>query len=150
MPQPPHPLHHAGCIGKRLEGVLRACGKTFDVDRFLASSHGCTDAVYRDGEKRRIRAGGRDVCTRRGFNLRAPGSRTVGESLPDQAEAVPAFLLRERAGLERRWAFPGLDGSALDSGVSSVEEPCVLFLPLPAARVRAAGLPGIALAISIC
>ena len=135
-------------IATRMQCVFRAYGKHFDVDRFLASSHWCTDSVYRDGERRRVRIGGRDVYTSSGFNLDVPGPRTAGESFPQQAEAVLAFLVEERPELERLCAFPGVDGRVLDVGVPFVEAQFMLSLSLPAALVRAAGPLGIALDIS--
>lgn len=133
-----------------MQCVLRARGKAFDVDRFLASSHWCTDSVYHDGEKRRVRVGGRDVySTSSGFNLCVSGSDPAGDTFPGQARAVLAFLVRERPELERLCAFPGLDECVLDFAVDFVEEAFMLSLPLPADLVRAAGQLGIALEITL-
>jgi hypothetical protein len=132
-----------------MQCVLRACGKDFDVDRFLASSHWCTDSVYHDGEKRRVRVGGRDVYSSSGFNLCVPGSDTAGDTFPDQTKAVLAFLLRDRPELDRLCAFRGRDECILDFAVDFVEEASMLSLHLPADLVRAAGQLGIAIEIAL-
>jgi hypothetical protein len=60
----------------------------------------------------------------------------AGDTFPDQAEAVLAFLRRERPELERLCAFPGLDECVLDFAVDFVEGASILSLHLPADLVE--------------
>jgi len=92
--------------------VLRAGGKTFDVDAFLRESPFEPCRVFRRGEPRLL-----DPTTtldESGFNLVV--SEAGGDHLADQVRDAVAFLRANRPELRRLADQPGFEAAYLDFG----------------------------------
>jgi hypothetical protein len=82
---------------------LFVCGRTFDVDAFLAATSLHCDRVFRCGEKYGSGGWSRE---RSGFNLCLGDKSKL--SLEQQAEVAARFLDDNRKVLARLKAWPGL------------------------------------------
>jgi hypothetical protein len=123
--------------------VLRAAGRDFAVDVFLATSPLCPCAVWRRGERRTPR---RPPSKDAGFNLLV--SDAPGGDLPSQARDAVRILTEHHEELARLMAWEGVEGAVLDFGVErrGVVVQCEAF---PAPLIRLAGGLGLAIELSL-
>ena len=122
--------------------VLRASGRGFAVDDFLAGSSLKPCAVWRLGEAR-----GKDLpaADSSGFNLLV--SDAPGSDLAAQIQDTISFLETYREELARLVQAPGVESAALDFGIKrrDVAVQCDSF---PARLIRLAGDLGMGIELS--
>ena len=129
--------------------VLRASGRGFDVDTFLAASSLDICAVHRTGEPRLTSQPDGPRTEASGFNANV--SARESSDLPEQVRDATSFLAENEQELRRLRSFPGVDGLELDFavelriGVTAVTQSD----RLPANLLLAAGRLGIDIVISL-
>ena len=129
-----------------MPAVLRASGRDFDVDAFVADSTWEIERVFRRGEPRlpKTRPGGRRHEAS-GLNV------VVSEADLHQFEAqltdAVEFLTRSAAEVRRLAAFPGVTSVVVDFGIAW-RDGAAESNRFPAELVRLAGTFGIALELS--
>jgi len=101
--------------------VLRAIGRSFDVDAFLAESPIRAEAVFHRGEPRLPGQPEGEKRSASGFNAR------VGESdlddLDGQVQEATQFLAEHEDELRRLGAFDGVEEVCLDFGIRRRDVP---------------------------
>jgi hypothetical protein len=126
--------------------MLRAWGRTFDVDRCLSKLKLDATKVYRRGEPRlstRLRA--RERVS--GFN--AVVSDAERDQLARQLREAERYLRTHSRLLRRLRHWPGVEGVNLDFGVEWKADAVVQSSRIPEALVAAAGRVGITLEITM-
>jgi hypothetical protein len=123
----------AGC-------ALRAYGKAFPVDDFLAQSSFTACAVWHLGEKRFKPS---KASENSGFNVVI----SEADELPDQVSDAIEFLNNYRAELVQLQQTTGLDGLVLDFGISR-RDALAQFDRFPAELIALAGGLGMAIELS--
>lgn len=122
--------------------VLRAFGRDFQVDEFLAECDWDPCEVWRLGEQQ---ATCRPPDETSGFNLVI--SEAPGTDLERQVEDAIGFLVNYRDELERLSETPGVDHILLDFGITRRNVPLQSDF-LPGRLVRLAGRFGLGIELS--
>jgi hypothetical protein len=121
--------------------VLRASGKTFDVDAFLKGSDFKPSVVYRKGQRRKPASRGSQVSS--GFNLTVSNS----DEPKRQVDDALAFVRDNREELLRLGRFGGVDDVILDFAIAQ-REFVAHSAELPAELLTLAGSLGIDIHVS--
>jgi hypothetical protein len=95
--------------------VLRAIGRDFDVDAFLADSPLPRDAVFHRGEPR---GPGEGALKRAASGFNSPVSGAALDDLDGQVQDASHFLRQHEEELRRLGRFPGVEEVCLDFGLS--------------------------------
>jgi hypothetical protein len=93
----------------RMKFQLFVCGRTFDVDAFLAATGLHCDRVFRRGEKYGYRGDWTEESS--GFNLYLGDESKL--DLEQQVEVALRFLDENREALSRVSTWPGLESATL-------------------------------------
>jgi hypothetical protein len=125
-----------------MSAVLRAFGREFDVEAFLANSTLRVSKRFLRGE---IRLPGHQPRIDSGINVAV--SDAGFHDLPKQIDDAIQYLTAHRAEIERLVRFAGVEGVALDFGIAW-RDVYAQSDEFPAALVRAAGECSIGLTIS--
>ncbi len=129
-----------------MSAVLRAAGREFDVEAFLASSTLKPCRVYRRGEPRFPGAlSGDKRNDKSGMNI--PVAVAEFADLPGQVAEARAFLQTEAKEIRRLVTFPGVEGVALDFGIER-RDVAIQCDRLPADLIRLAGSLGLEIELS--
>jgi hypothetical protein len=125
-----------------MSAVLRAAGRDFDVDAFVAGSTLKPCRVYRRGEPRFARM---PPSEESGLNV--PVSVTEFVEFPKQVAEATEFLQTQADEIRRLATFPGVEKVTLDFGIErrDVVVQCDL---LPADLIRIAGSLGLSIELS--
>jgi|HubBroStandDraft_5_1064220.scaffolds.fasta_scaffold634013_2 hypothetical protein len=125
-----------------MSAVLRAAGRDFDVDAFVAGSTLKPCRVYRRGERR---LASMPPSEESGLNI--PVSVTEFVEFPKQVAEATEFLQTQAEEIRRLTTFPGVEGVTLDFGIErrDVVVQCDL---LPADLIRIAGSLGLSIELS--
>jgi hypothetical protein len=126
---------------------LFVCGRTFDVDAFLAATGLHGDRVFRCGEKY---GSGGWTHERSGFNLWLGDESKL--SLEQQVEVAVRFLDDNRQSLSRLKAWPGLESATL--ALSPEVElnrsiVCTKLYAFPVSLVQACAALGLELGLAV-
>ncbi len=125
---------------------LRAWGRDFAVDAFVARSRLKWDPVWRRGEPRpETRAGRPPRRQNSGLAVLAG----AGEDLAAQVAGVTAFLADNRDEVARLLAFPGVEGACLDFGIRWPEDLPARVLRFPPPLLDTVGEMGLHLDVSL-
>ncbi len=131
-----------------MSAILRAAGRDFDVDAFLASSTLKPCKVHHRGEPR-IPGSQTDPGARpneaSGLNLVA--SEADFDEFEKQVADATEFLLAESEEIRRLVECPGVDGVTLDFGIER-RDVAVQCDVLPAELVRVAGTLGLSIELT--
>jgi hypothetical protein len=131
--------------------VLRAWGKTFDVETYFKNSKLKPIAVWQRGQKFKRKIRGRKSHRDSGFNCKVSnkGFNHLNAQIRDAIEFVKLFK-RE---LRRLAAFPGVEKAGLDFGITnrafSMKNIMVQSDVIPAELARLAGSIGLDVAITL-
>jgi hypothetical protein len=125
-----------------MSAVLRAAGRNFDVDAFVAASTLKPCRVYRRGEPSFGRMPPNEES-----GLNVPASVTEFVDFPKQVAEATEFLRTQADEIRRLATFPGVEGVTLDFGIErrDVVVQCDL---LPADLIRIAGSIGLSIELS--
>ena len=125
-----------------MSAVLRAAGRDFDVDAFLATSTLKPCRVYRCGERR---LASMPPSEESGLNI--PISDAGFAEFPKQVAEATEFLQTQAEEIRCLATFPGVEGVTLDFGIErrDVVVQCDL---LPADLIRIAGSLGLNIELS--
>jgi hypothetical protein len=129
-----------------MPAVLRASGRDFDVDAFLA---GCTLPIctaYRQGEPV-FSASQPNGRRHEQSGMHVSASDAGFKEFPRQVEEAAAFLRANAEEVRRLCEFPGVEGVTLDFGIAR-RDVAVQCDHLPAELVRLAGLLGLSIELS--
>lgn len=129
-----------------MSAVLRAAGREFDVDAFLA---GCTlpvCAVKRRGQPV-LPASQPSGRRHEESAVHITASGADFDEFPRQVVEATAFLQTEFESVRRLCQFPGVKGVTLDFGIER-RDVAVQCDHLPAELVKVAGLLGLAIELS--
>lgn len=121
--------------------VLRASGKTFDVDAFLKGSHFEPSVVYRKGQRRKPASRGSQASS--GFNLNV----SEKDEPAGQVEDALDFVRENRDELLRLGRFGGVDDVILSFAIAQ-REFVAHSAQLPAELLTLAGSLGIDIHVS--
>jgi hypothetical protein len=131
--------------------VLRACGKNFDVDSFLAVTKLHPIAVWRRGQKFKRKVGGRMSCRNSGFSCDV--SNRGFNQLQAQIKDAKEFIKFLRRDLKKLKTFPGVEEMELDFGITnrplSNKNIIVQGEVFPAELAQLAGSVGLNIAITL-
>jgi hypothetical protein len=132
--------------GGKLTAVVRACGRDFDVDAFLAASPWRPTKVFRRGEPvvPGTRAAGRR-SGESGFNVSV--SEAGFDNFAGQLADAMEFLTNCEVEVRRLVQFPGVAEVVLDFGIAR-RDVAAQYDRLPAELVRRAGACGLAIELS--
>jgi hypothetical protein len=125
--------------------VLRASGRHFDVDAFVAGCDWPIEKVFRRGEP--VLKSRPDGRTHDEAGINVVVSEAGFDDLAAQVRDAVAFLTASGAEVRRLVETPGVTGVTLDFGVAR-HDLAVQTARLPAELVRLAGACGIALEVS--
>ena len=97
--------------------ILRACGKSFSVDRFLAKTKLKPCAVYRKGEPRFKTKPKGKKNTQSGINIIV--SNADFDQLDRSIKETIRFLRKHRSDIQQLVQFPGQSRPELDFGIET-------------------------------
>lgn len=125
--------------------VLRAGGREFDVDGFVASSALLADSFWRRGEFRSPHSSHGRVNASSG--LRVVVSDAAFSEFPRQVEDVSVFLSRHWGAIHSLVGYPGVEDVELDFGVET-SPPSWCSFRFPPELLRLAGDAGVTIVLS--
>ncbi len=125
--------------------VLRAAGRDFDADAFLAGSPLCPCVVYRRGEPRGRRSGRMEEAS--GFKVDV--GPPAGDAIAAQIRDATAFVEAHRDELARLAGWPGVESVTLDFGWSFSGDHPAQFAHLPPEFLAACGALRVGIEVSV-
>lgn len=126
--------------------ILRAVGKDFDVDSFIAKASLELDSWWRKGEKRFPKSATSKVNQSSG--VRVVVSEADFSQLAEQIEDVISFLRQNLEEVKFLASFPGVEGVVLDFG-AEIYPPGWTSFTFPATLLVLAGEAGVSLCLSV-
>lgn len=127
--------------------ILRAAGRNFEIDDFIAKSSLVADSFWRKGEKRFPSS----PCNEKkntSSGVRVVASKADFSELPQQIEDVIVFLQQNQEPIKALASFPGVEGVVLDFG-AEIHPPGWASFTFPAELLLLAGSVGVSLCLSV-
>lgn len=127
--------------------ILRAGGKNFDVDSFVAESSLAIDSLWRKGEKRFPKSTTNESINE-SSGIRIVASEADFSDLPQQIADVILFLRQNQQDVKALASFAGIEGAVLDFG-AEIYPPGWASFSFPPELLSLTGAAGVTLCLSV-
>jgi hypothetical protein len=135
------------CMRVQMSCILRAFGKDFDVDAFIATSTLLVDTLWRKGE-RRFPMSLTNVALNETSGLRLLASNAEFSELSKQIDESIVYLRTNHDALKSLGFAAGVDGAVLDFGAEIYPPGWSSFI-FPPALLSLAGSANVSLGLSV-